>query len=146
LDESEETAIWMAEDDDGLVGTISVTKDGRCGLSVDAAFPAMTWAVRDATVFAGWQLGAAWRMIVKPAVLRSRVCVRRRLIDAALDDMVQRGLDATLYEIHPRHVRFYERRLGLVEIGRIKHNETVGGAPAVLMLGRLPVMLEEWKR
>lgn len=144
LDGIPQTKVVLVEDEQGLAGTISVTEDGRCGLHVDATFPAMTWAVRRACGEDGLRLGASWRVITRLDV-RPQGRVLSVLIGAALRDMLTRRLDVTLYSFHPRHERVHRKLLGLETIDRIDRDWTVAGAPAVLMFGRLEVMEKKWK-
>jgi len=145
LDQITETTAIMAEEGGELVGTISVTEDGPYGLHVDETFPAKVEQVRCACDRSGKRLGASWRIVTRP---ESRMGFRvfRKLVTAAIGDMVRRGLDVTLYSFNPRHERAYQRLLGLETIARTEHDWSVCGAPAVLMLGRVEALRKRWRR
>jgi len=137
LDGISETTVLLAEDEDGLAGTISVTEDGLYGLHVDVAFLGV---VRDAAEVGGKRVGAVWRLAMRVEQ------VLPRLIDAALGELARRQIEPAFIAVHPSDAGFYERRLGFEEVDRVDHDPTVNNAPAVLMIGRLETMLKKWKR
>ncbi len=149
LDGIAETTVLLAEDENGLAGTISVTEDSSYKLHVDETFPGAVMTMRHH--YNGARFGAAWRLATR-AELETSPDARRAgkvlvaLIGAALEECVRRKLDAVCISVHPDDAGFYEQRLGFKEVDRVDHDPTVNNAPAVLMLGRLEAMLKKWKR
>jgi len=143
LDGIAETTVLIAEDESGLVGTITVTQDGPQGLHVDKTFPGVVRYGGVRNLPAGYrdhEVGAVWRLAVRGG--GGVHC----LVGAALQELVTLQLSVVVIVVHPGQVSFYERRLGFKEVSRVDHDPTVNNAPAVLMIGRLETMSKKWKQ
>lgn len=145
LDLINQTTVFLLEDSEGTVGTISVTEDGPCGLHVDTAFRSMLFAVRDACSIDGTKLGESWRIVTRSNVRMYRQ-VLFSLINVAIQELIKRRLDTTLYSFHPRHENVHKKLLGFKKIDSIEHDSMVGNAPAVLMMGDLHTIIQYWSK
>lgn len=142
LDGIPETTVFVAERDDLIVGTNSLTVDGPHKLHVDEDFPEEVEAIRHECASTNKNLGASWRMSTSPE-LRNSTMVVMELITATMESMGQQHVNLMLSSLNPKHEGFYKRLLGL---------ETVAWgecacvtAPGVLMRGDTISMSCAWQ-
>ena len=143
LDGMPETTVLLAEEDGRLVGTNSVTLDGRMRLHVDDDFACEVDRIRDECVSAGLVLGASWRIVTDHSA-RQRTQVLMALIGAT----VHHGaglLDVILFSFHPGHATRYNRLLGLETIATGECLALSHKPPAVLMRGDAGVLVPHWQ-
>lgn len=133
LDGIDETTVFGAYVGGELAGTNTITRDGPMGLHVDRDFPDEVSAIRRRCRRRGLNLGASWRLVTDGAG-RRHFRVVLSLIGTTIREGCRSALHVTLYSMHPRHVRFYRRFLGLEKIAE-GVCRAAGGNPAVLMLG-----------
>lgn len=113
--------------DEQVLGTISVLFDGPRGLHADATFPHELAALRAR----GRRLCEFGRLAVQTDGGSHRTLAA--LLRAAHAAAMQAGAaDTAVMEVHPRHVRFYERMAGATVQAAGGWNGTVQ-APSVLM-------------
>lgn len=122
------TTIFCLEDEHGLAGTVSVTKDGSRGLHTDAAFPSETDACRARFR----RLAAGWRIVTRQGVPRRVVM---QLMDVVYSWAQDQDVDAMLFTFHPRHERFYRRVFGFETLACRESQPFLKNAPVVLMIG-----------
>jgi hypothetical protein len=136
LDDCPETDIVLARDDnDELVGTISLTEDGPRGLHVDKVFK--TWAdqVRWECADEKKRLGASWRIVTKPEYRGTSSLLLKLICKTAELAFEKRNLDVLLYTFHPKHEKWYSKRLGFTHVAGPLSDFTVHNMPAVLVRG-----------
>ena len=125
--ESEDRLTLVASDHAAVVGTLTVGFDGADGLLADELFKAEADALRDA----GQSLCEFTKLALE-GVLRSQRVLAALFHVAFIHAHCIRGCDTLLVEVNPRHVRYYEVKLGFRVAGPRRHNRRVN-APAVLM-------------
>jgi hypothetical protein len=117
-----------AIDNDAPIGTITVALDtGMRPLSADEAFGDELSALRAQ----GKRLCEFTKLAIDPTTATKRVLAALFHV-AYIVAHRMRGYDTLVIEVNPRHVRYYERVLGLCVSGPERLNRTVK-APAVLM-------------
>jgi hypothetical protein len=117
----------VASDHAEVVGTLTVGFDSAEGLLADELFGAEADALRSA----GHSLCEFTRLAME-GVLRSQRVLAALFHVAFIQAHCIRGCDTLLIEVNPRHVRFYEAKLGFRVAGPQRQNRRVD-APAVLM-------------
>ncbi len=117
----------VASDHAEVVGTLTVGFDSEEGLLVDDLFKAEADALR-----AEGQSLCEFTKLAMDGVLRSQRVLASLFHVAFIHAHRIRGCDTLLIEVNPRHVRYYEIKLGFRVAGPQRHNRRVH-APAVLM-------------
>ncbi len=126
-DHAEQRLTLVASDHAEVVGTLSVGFDGGEGLLADDLFRAEADVLRGA----GQSL-CEFTKLAMEGVLRSQRVLAALFHVAFIHAHCIRGCDQLLIEVNPRHVRYYEIKLGFRVAGPLRHNRRVN-APAVLM-------------
>jgi hypothetical protein len=116
-----------AMENDQSIGTITVSLDSQAKLSADDAFGEEVNALRAE----GKRICEFTKLAVDPTTATKRVLAALFHVAYIVAHRI-RGFDTLLIEVNPRHVRYYERMLGLKVIGSERLNRTVR-APAVLL-------------
>lgn len=130
LNELDETITWVAEEDGGIVGTLTATWDSAAGLPTEADYPDETEIIRRV----GYPLVCVWRLAIAP--LPDGIHgVHQSLMKACAKTLLWKREPVLLCECHPRHVAYYSRRLGLKAIGDRLSTQGLLGAPSVLLVG-----------
>ncbi|MBX3643387.1 MAG: long-chain N-acyl amino acid synthase [Rubrivivax sp.] len=117
----------VAADRAEIVGTLTVGFDSPEGLLVDDLFKAEADGLR-----AAGQSLCEFTKLAMEGVLRSQRVLAALFHVAFIQAHCIRGCDTLLIEVNPRHVRYYEVKLGFKVAGPRRHNRRVN-APAVLM-------------
>jgi hypothetical protein len=110
------------------VGMLSVRLDGRSGLNADLLFARELAAWRDA----GVRLSEFGALAVDSHAQDPRLVLARLFHLGYLHAHRRWGSERLVIEVHPRHVAFYRRWLGLLPCATPRHNPRVN-APAALM-------------
>jgi hypothetical protein len=126
-DEPTNRITLVASEKDEVIGTLSVSFDTDDGLLVDQLFSDEAGGLRAA----GHRLCEFTKLAVDTSS-RSRRVLASLFHVAYIFAYRLRGFDALLIEVNPRHVRYYEKMLGLRVLGPERLNLRVN-APAVLM-------------
>lgn len=116
-----------AMENDASIGTITVSFDGPQKLASDDSFAEEVNALRSQ----GRKLCEFTKLAVDPTTATKRVLAALFHVAYIVAHRI-RGFDTLLIEVNPRHVRYYERMLGLKVIGSERLNRSVR-APAVLL-------------
>ncbi len=146
LDGIPETAVWVAEDDDGsIVGTVSLTEDNPAGLHVDEDFKDVVDEIRRECAAGGLRLSASWRIATREN-LRNELGTSMALVAAIVEEVLARPHHVTLYTFNPRHESFYRRMCGLEKIAGPRPSRSVKGAPGILMRGDIEKVAAVWPR
>lgn len=116
-----------ALEDERPLGTITVALDVGKALSADESFGAELDALRSQ----GGRLCEFTKLAIDPTIASKRVLAALFHV-AYIVAYRLRGHDKLVIEVNPRHVRYYERALGMQVIGSERRKNTVG-APAVLL-------------
>jgi hypothetical protein len=138
-DATPEMIVLLVVAPDGLpVATLSVLGDGALGLPCDETYREETEGLRrsgrrliEMVRFASSQHERVPRLLLRELIALGTLAAARRL-----------GGTDVLIEVNPRHVGFYRRLAGFEPIGPERACARVGGAPAVLLRGRLDVTPE----
>lgn len=127
----EDVSVRLVATLDGrLVGTLTYTLDGECGLPTDVSYERETDILRAV----GLPLGCCWRFVVAPECRRTHR-VSQELMLAAFRELMPAGEPVCLCEVNPRHVDYYSKRLGFREVARRDSTRGLIDAPSVLMCG-----------
>jgi hypothetical protein len=126
-DEPTNRITLVASEKDEVIGTLSISFDTDDGLLVDQLFSDEADALRAA----GHRLCEFTKLAVDTSA-RSRRVLASLFHVAYIFAYRLRGFDVLLIEVNPRHVRYYEKMLGLRVLGPERLNLRVN-APAVLM-------------
>lgn len=127
LDDDPNRLTLVATDHHAVVGTLTIGFDSERGLLVDELFAEEVNALRNA----GREVCEFTKLAVD-GLVRSQRALAAMFHVAFIHAHRIRGCDNLLVEVNPRHVRYYEAKLGFEVFGPEKHNDRVN-APAVLM-------------
>lgn len=117
-------AAWQ---DDDLVATLTLGRDGQAGLLSEALYGKEIAGLRQV----GRTICEFSRLAVDPDYSSRQLLAR--LFSSAHDyALTSFGATDAVIEVNPRHVRFYEREFGFAQIGDLRICPRVE-APAVLM-------------
>lgn len=128
-----QTCIFIAEDQDKVVGSISFTLDSNWGLMVDPEFKTYIDRYR---LFYG-QVASIWRFIIHPDYRNDRQ-VFRKLIGAGALCLKKFKVPVCFFTFSPEHARIYEKIFHTEEVGRgIDSNEVIKPEHAEVVLMKL---------
>ena len=137
-DAGPETFTLLAEDESGsIVGTVSLVFDSERGLPCDEIYWLETGRLRAENR----SMAEVTRLALRKDMAASREVLLRLFNLIYIYARRVRGYTDFLIEVHPRHVKYYERTLGFERSGSEQKCPRVGGAPAVL--GRLDLAVPE---
>ena len=121
------TEVFVAAEYDRILSTVSLVRDGELGMPMEDIYPEQIAAQR----LLGKHLGEV-SCLASVANLNLKVCLElfRVMVQAAR----QRGVDALLVAIHPKHERFYRRYLAFESLGGRTGYPAVCNQPAVALL------------
>lgn len=128
LHSSANKATFSAMVDDAIVGTVSLTVDGRGGLAADAIFREEIDRYRAVE-------GAHVCEMTKLAVdsdIQSQSILAAMFHTVLLFGQIHYACTDLFIEVNPRHRRFYEAMLGFKRVGELRMNRSVS-APSQLM-------------
>lgn len=128
LHSSANKATFSAMVDEAIVGTVSLTVDGRGGLAADAIFREEIDRYRAVE-------GAHVCEMTKLAVdsdIQSQSILAAMFHTVLLYGQAHYACTDLFIEVNPRHRRFYEAMLGFKRVGELRLNKSVG-APSQLM-------------
>ena len=126
-DEAVHRFTLVAVEYDLTIGTLTVSMDSPEGLAADDAFGPELRALREQ----GHQLCEFTKLAIDPTIGSKRVLAALFHVAYIVAHRL-RGYDTLVIEVNPRHVRYYERMLGLQVMGSERMNRRVR-APAVLL-------------
>ena len=126
-DQSVHKFTLTAVEDMHTIGTITVSFDGPEQLSADQTFGPEVAQLRSA----GRLMCEFTKLAIDPELGTKRVLAALFHVAYIVAHRV-RGFDMLLLEVNPRHVRYYERMLGLRVLADERLNKSVN-APAVLL-------------
>jgi hypothetical protein len=112
-----------------VVGTMTVGFDSELSLAVDEVFPEEVNSVR----MAGRQVCEFTKLAVDEGVRSQRILAAMFHV-AFIHAHRIRGCDNLLIEVNPRHVRYYERKLGFRVLSAPRLNKRIGAAAVLLSL------------
>jgi hypothetical protein len=126
-DEAVHRFTLVAVEYDLTIGTLTVSMDSPEGLAGDDAFGTELKALREQ----GRNLCEFTKLAIDPTIGSKRVLSALFHVAYIVAHRL-RGYDTLVIEVNPRHVRYYERMLGLQVMGSERMNRRVR-APAVLL-------------
>jgi hypothetical protein len=126
-DEAVHRFTLVAVEYDLTIGTLTVSMDSPEGLAGDDAFGTELKALREQ----GRNLCEFTKLAIDPTIGSKRVLAALFHVAYIVAHRL-RGYDTLVIEVNPRHVRYYERMLGLQVMGSERMNRRVR-APAVLL-------------
>lgn len=112
-----------------VIGTMTVGFDSEQRLCVDEVFPDEVNSIR----MAGRQVCEFTKLAVERGIRSQRVLAAMFHV-AFIHAHRIRGCDNLLIEVNPRHVRYYERKLGFKVLSAPRLNKRVGAAAVLLSL------------
>lgn len=124
---------FAAEDPEHLLGTLTVAFDGPDGLNCDGLFGAEISRLRAV----GARVCEFSRLAVDVEPAQSSGVLTALFHAAYTLAHLDCACDTLLMEVHPRHVRYYERMFGVDVLSAERHHPGVN-APAVLLSLSLP--------
>lgn len=130
--ESPATTVLGAYTAGELVGTCSLTADGRIGLPGETDFRLQIGRVRRWCQEHGLKLGASWRLVTAGRV-RQGYRIMLDLVRAIIRKNCELGIHVTLSVVHPQHCRAYQRIVGMETIAAGGCG-VLGGRTASLMM------------
>ncbi len=142
-DAGPETFTLMAEDMDGrILGTVSLVFDSDRGLPCDEIYWLETGRLRSE----GRHMAEVTRLALrKDGAVTRDVLIRLFNLIFIYARQVRKATDFVI-EVHPRHLKYYERTLGFEALGGLQNCARVGGAPALLGRLDLAVPVREVRR
>jgi len=126
-DQTSNRITLQATENDTTIGTITVALDGLEGLSAEDAFAAEIEALRSQ----GLRV-CEFTKLATDLITGSKRVLAALFHVAYIVAHKMRGYDTLLMEVHPRHVRYYQRMIGARVLGDERLNRFVD-APAVLL-------------
>ena len=136
LDGIIETSVIIVKDNNNhVIGTSSITKDGPYGLCVDSVFKDEVDKIRDECLYLNKNLGAVWRMITINNYRGYIQLILSLIHYTSIIAFDYYNLDIILYMIHPKHVAWYEKNLGFYILSGPRLDHSVNMQPAMLMRG-----------
>ncbi|MGO8746643.1 MAG: N-acyl amino acid synthase FeeM domain-containing protein [Thermoguttaceae bacterium] len=131
------TEIFIAATRGEVAATVSLVRDGRRGLPMEAIYGEEVRNLRRR----GLRLGEVSCLADHRPGGKKSPALALRLMSLMAQCAERRGLDQLLIAVHPRHGRFYQRFTAFRPIGGLKTYEAVCGRPAVALaldLNRAP--------
>ena len=125
-----ETDIFIAVDEDQIVGTVSMTRANLTGFPYDRDFPEEVEKIKHCSIVMGRYLAACWR-IVTDSKCRHGLTVVLALMQKIMEESAKYHVHEMIFEFNPKHVKFYNKMLGIQPVCE-KVSKTVD-APGVLM-------------
>jgi len=143
LDNIPETFVFVAVENNKVIGTNSLTIDGPNKLHVDCDFPNETQVIRQQCNAGDKILASSWRIVTCDA-LRNTMTTFLHLVDITINTIVSNDVDVCLFTFNPKHESFYSKLLGL-------HTITYGScratqAPSVLMQVTTDKLIDKWQK
>ncbi len=128
LDELDTTLTLGAFQNDMLIGTVSVTRDGDYTMPVDSVFAEEYAAIRreNASLAVIWRLATHHDYREEPRLVMN-------LIQAVIHHKVRSGINVSVCTLHERHERIYRRLFKMSVVGRSQEINSFDNVPAVLM-------------
>lgn len=121
------TELFVASREGQVVSTVTLIRDGDLGLPMEEVYPDEIEALR----LMNRRVGEV-SCLASQEQLNLKVCLElfRVMVQAAR----QRGVDALLVAIHPRHEKFYRRFLAFETLGGCTSYPAVCNQPAVALV------------
>ena len=139
-DAGPETFTLLAEDGAGTaVGTLSLVFDSERGLPCDEIYWLETGRLRAE----GRRMAEVTRLALRKDMPDSRRVLLRLFNLIYIYARRVRGYTDFVIEVHPRHLKYYERAMCFEKLGDEAECSRVGGAPAVL--GRVDLRMPDHK-
>lgn len=126
------TDVLVARHNEDICFTVSLVRDGRCGLPAESLFPREIQAMRSAGINLAEVSCVASDCVADSKKLRFETLVK--MISLTIHVARRRGTDRLLLAVHPRHAKLYRRMFGCVPCTPVKEYEAVRGNPAVLCI------------
>jgi hypothetical protein len=130
FDHLPETTILVALDHGRIIGSVSVTRDGPSGFTIDQDFPGAISKIREE----GKPCASVWRMVVEES-MKTRRAVVIRLMSELFHRMIDSQISNVLFAVNPKHVDVYQRMLQMNVVEKKLNSEGLNNAPAVLLRG-----------
>ncbi|WP_196159102.1 GNAT family N-acetyltransferase [Reinekea sp. G2M2-21] len=129
LDGITETKVIVAEVDNKIVGTNSITFDSSAGVHTDKFFPEETKLIRQE----GRRLASSWRIAVEPE-FRNQLKVLRALLKGTIEEALKADIETCLFTFYEKHERIYQKLINAKSLCRKTYsNEFYSDKTQVLM-------------
>jgi hypothetical protein len=126
------TDVLVAKRNDDVCFTVSLVRDGHCGLPSESLFVKEITAMRAAGIKLAEVSCVASDCADDSKKRRFETLVK--MISLTIQVARRRGVDRLVLAVHPRHAKLYQRMFGCVPCTRVKEYEAVCGNPAVLCI------------
>lgn len=137
LQESSEVIVAMKECD--VIGTVSYIQDGYLGLPMEDVYGEEVDQLRAR----GIRLAEVSCLADRRSKVERSMPVLMTMMTLMAQSARHNGVDQLLIAVHPRHVRFYQRLMGFVQIGDTKQYGAVLDRPAIAMAIDLANLAEQ---
>lgn len=136
------TVFFVRNENETMVGTVSVTRDGSEGLHTDGTYWKTTNGMRDLARYEGGEIASIWRIVISQS---TGFTVLKALFDEVVAWVNQWLPRYVLCTFNPRQEHFYERICGMEKIDSAVAEQGLHNAPSVLMLWR-PEHYNDWTK
>jgi hypothetical protein len=126
------TDVLVAKRGDDVRFTVSLVRDGACGLPAESLFQQEVQAMREAGIKLAEVSCVASDCADDNKKQRFETLVK--MISLTIHVARRRGTDRLLLAVHPRHAKLYQRMFGCVPCTDVKEYQAVRGNPAVLCI------------
>lgn len=123
-----ETVIFIAQKDNKLVGTLSVTISNMTGFPCDEDFRDEVAKIKETARIMGRKIANCWRLVTDRSTNLEVVFL---LINAAVEECAKQHVHEILFVVNPKHVSVYQKLLGMRIVAE-SQVETVR-APGILL-------------
>ena len=124
------TEVFVATKEDQVVATVSLVKDGKLGLPMEAVFGEEVGRRR----LQGVHLGEVSCLASRERSLMRSLPVVLRLMGLMAQCAQRRGVNQLIIAVHPKHAKFYQSFIAFEPIGDERPYGAVCDKPAVAMM------------
>ncbi len=139
LDHLPDTLILGAFQDDTLIGTVSLTRDGDYAMPVDEVFA----AEYDVICRQARAVGVVWRLATHDDY-RDDPRLVIALFQGIIHHQVRCGIDVIVCTLNKRHERVYRRLFNMQAVAHCDGIKALANLPAVFMRGDLDSCHPRW--
>jgi hypothetical protein len=121
------TNMFVASEEGRVICTVTLIGDGELGLPMESIYPAEVLDCRRKNLYVGEVSCLAFERMEMSKFLLVFMQLTRLMAQHARSY----GMDRLLIAVHPQHARFYQRCMGMEQVGPLKTYPSVQNAPAM---------------
>jgi hypothetical protein len=121
------TNVFVATQHSRIICTVTLIGDGQYGLPMESIYSEEVEECRRRNLY----VGEVSCLAFEPMPLNRFLVVFMQLTRLMAQHARAYGMDQFLIAVHPQHARFYQRFMGMEQIGALKTYPSVRDAPAV---------------